>query len=199
MPVDNDQVRELVLQALETEIGGVEVYETAVACARNQALRHEFEKYLIQTRAHERIVRSLCAKLEIDPDEETPGRAVVRHIGQSLVKAMEKARSAGEPDAAEIVATECVVLAETKDHLNWELLSELAKNEEDERAEALEAACDEVEEEEDVHLYHTQGWARELWIRALGLPAVIPPPEEEKHVTSASDAERAKEQREEML
>jgi hypothetical protein len=56
-----------------------------------------------------------------------------------------------------------------------------------------------VEEEEDEHLYHTQGWTRELWLEHLGLPAVLPPPEEEKDVKTAIGAARAKSQREEML
>ena len=40
---------------------------------------------------------------------------------------MEAAKAAGNPAAAQIVAAECVVLAETKDHLDWELLGEVAK------------------------------------------------------------------------
>ena len=58
----------------------------------------------------------------LHPGTETPGRKVVRHIGESLVEAMEMALKAGPPEAAELVAAECVTLAETKDHLNWELL-----------------------------------------------------------------------------
>ena len=58
----------------------------------------------------------------LDPEAQTPGRAVVRHIGQSLVKAMEMALGAGSPEAAEMVACECVVHAETKDHLNREMM-----------------------------------------------------------------------------
>ena len=65
--------------------------------------------------------------------------------------------------------------------------------------EAIESACEEVEDQEDKHLYHTQGWSRELWLEALGLPAVVPPPEEEKDVATAIGAARAKQQREEML
>ena len=49
------------------------------------------------------------------------------------------------------------------------------------------------------HLYHTTGWSRELWIQSLGLPAVIPPPEEEKDVKTAIGAARAKQSRKEML
>ncbi|HEU0050205.1 MAG TPA: hypothetical protein VFQ43_21630 [Nitrososphaera sp.] len=56
-----------------------------------------------------------------------------------------------------------------------------------------------MEAEEDEHLYHTAGWARELWIQSLGLPAVIPPPEEEKEVKTAIGAARAKQSRKKML
>jgi rubrerythrin len=199
MAIDKDHVRELVLQALETERGGIDVYENAIECASNDELRQEWEKYLDQTRNHERVMLELCEALDVDPEEETPGRAVVRHIGKSLVAAMEMARSSGDAGAAQLVATECVVLAETKDHLNWELLGELSEHERGERKRALESAVEEVEEDEDKHLYHTQGWGRELWLEALGLPAVIPPPEEEKDVTTAIGAARAKQQREEML
>jgi hypothetical protein len=37
---------------------------------------------------------------------------------------------------------------------------------------ALKEAYEEVEEEEDEHLYHTAGWSRELWIQGLGMPAL---------------------------
>jgi hypothetical protein len=67
-------------------------------------------------------------KLGLDPETETPGREVVRHIGESLVEAMDMAlENAQERDAAQVVACECVVLAETKDHLNWELIHEVAE------------------------------------------------------------------------
>ena len=45
----------------------------------------------------------------------------------------------------------------------------------------------------------TQGWARELHLKLLGLPAVLPPPEEEKDVKTAIGAARAKQARKEML
>ena len=64
---------------------------------------------------------------------------------------------------------------------------------------ALQEAYEQVEEQEDQHLYHTMGWARELWIESLGMPAVLPPPEEEKKVVTAIGAARAEQAREEML
>ena len=194
-----EEVHELLYQALETELGGVQVYKTAVRCAVNDDLKQEWEEYLEQTQHHVRIVENVFARLELDPGAETPGRLVVRHIGQSLVKAMQMALDGGKPEAAEIVAAECVVLAETKDHLNWELIGELAKTAKGEKGAALKDAHEEVEEEEDEHLYHTTGWTRELWIQALGMPAVLPPPEEEKDVKTAIGAARAKRARKDML
>jgi hypothetical protein len=186
---------DLLYQALETEKGGVQVYTTALRCAVNQDLRNEWNKYLEQTKNHVQIVSDILNALELDPDAETPGRKVVRYIGTSLVKAMEMALRSTDPQSAQIVAAECVVFAETKDHLNWELLGELAKNADETEAALIMPAYQEVEEEEDEHLYHTQGWTRELWIEALGMPAVLPPPEEERDVTTAEDAAKAKKAR----
>ena len=44
-----EQIAELLYQALETEKGGVEIYETAVSCAVNEDIKEEWEKYLEQT------------------------------------------------------------------------------------------------------------------------------------------------------
>jgi hypothetical protein len=144
-------------------------------------------------------VRKLFEPFGIDPEEDTPGRKVVRQIGESLVKAMEMALGSGGSEAAQLVAAECVILAKTKDHQNWELIGEVAKKLKGDEAKALKEAHQEVEDEEDAHLYHTMGWTRELWIESLGMPAVIPPPEEEKGVKTAIGAARAKAARKELL
>jgi rubrerythrin len=197
--MNRTQIDELLYQALETELGGVEVYATAIRCAQEDELREEWEKYHEQTQNHVRIVREVFEKLGLDPGKETPGRKIVRSKGQSLVRAMEMALQAGEPEAAQLVAAECVVDAETKDHMNWELIGEIAKKATGDEKKALSEAYDEVEDEEDEHLYHTMGWTSELWIESLGLPAVLPPPEEEKDVKTAIGAARAKQARQEML
>jgi hypothetical protein len=190
---------ELLYQWLETEIGGVEVYKTALKCAQNEELKKEWQKYHEQTERHVDAVTQALTDLGLDPEDETPGREVVRHIGRSLVRAMELALSSGESAAAEIVAAECVVHAETKDHLNWHLIGELAKKETGDTAKVLKTVHEEFEEEEDEHLYHTKGWARELWIKSMGMRAVLPPPEEEKDVKTEIGAARAAHAREDML
>jgi hypothetical protein len=183
---------DLIYQALETEMGGVDIYTTALQCVDNDDLHEEWKKYLEETKNHVEVVRSLCEELGLDPDRDTPGRQVVRHIGKSLVKAMQMALGAGDAKAAEIVAAECVTLAETKDHANWALISRLAENATGQQKQALEGASEEVEDEEDEHLYHSEGWARELWLDALGLEAELPPPEEEEDVKTQEEAVQVK-------
>ena len=192
------QLEELLYQALETERGGIKIYEAAVRCARNDDLKKEWGEYLEQTRNHEVVMLRVLDAFKLDADTETPGRQIVRSKAEGLLGSMETALRA-DPAAAQLVAAECVVEAESKDHMNWELIGEVAKKLTGDEAKALKEAHAEVEEEEDEHLYHTMGWARELWLESLGLPAVLPPPEEKKHVKSAIGADRARQSRTEML
>ena len=196
----NEQLKDLLYQMLETELGGVEVYTKALECVVNDELEEEWTKYLAQTERHVEVVSQLLSSLGLDPEAEIPGRQIVRHIGESLVQAMQMALgSDDEPEAAELVACECVVFAETKDHLNWELLSKFAEKCDVKEKQPITAACKEVEDQEDEHIYHSKGWCRELWIQALGMPAVLPPPEEERKVKTALGAAHAEKAREEML
>ena len=197
--MNKEQLNELMYQALETEIGGQLVYESAIASAQNDDLKEEWTKYLDETRMHETILRETFSRIGLDPEQESPGREVLRFKAKGLVESMAMALKRGGPIAGQLVAAECVVEAETKDHQNWELIGEASKALDGEWAAALSEAYGKVEEEEDQHLYHTMGWARELWIESLGMPAVLPPPEEEKQVKSAIGAARAKQSREEML
>jgi hypothetical protein len=196
--MERKQMEELLYQALETERGGIRVYEAAVGCALNDDLRKEWEKYLDQTRNHEVVMLRVLEAFGLGAETMTPGREILRRKAETLVTSMKSALAA-DPNAAQLVAAECVVEAETKDHMNWELIGEVAKKLTGDEAKVLKEAHEEVEEEEDQHLYHTMGWTRELWIESLGLPAVLPPPEEEKDVKTAIGADRARQARGEML
>lgn len=189
--MNQSQVNELLLQSLEAEQGGVRIYETAVSCAIHPDLLTEWQGYLQETREHVARLQALFEELELDPDAESPGRAMVRHIGNALVQAMEMAQSAGDPVAAQLVACECVVLAETKDHTDWELIGQVAKHGDGKFGAAMLEAYEEIEDEEDSHLYHSRGWCRELWIESLGLPCMLPPPEEQLKVKTAIGAAKA--------
>ncbi|WP_238927802.1 hypothetical protein [Achromobacter xylosoxidans] len=194
-----EQIHDLLYQALETELGGELVYTAALDCTVDADLRKEWQGYLDETKTHQRVLLTVFEELGLDPDAAVPSRAVVKHHGESLVAAIKLAKSQGDPDAAQLVAAECVVLAETKDHQNWELIGLVAQKTSGQQASVLKRAHDAVEKDEDHHLYHTKGWARELWIQALGFPAVLPPPEEARNVETAIGASRAEQARDKML
>jgi hypothetical protein len=196
--MEQKQLKELILQSLEHEMGGVKIYETALRCALNEELKEEWEKYQQQTEKHVQVLHDVCLQFHYDPEEETPGRKITRDKGQALVAAMESALAAGDAEAAQCVACESVVIAELVDHANWELIGEAAKHLGGAEGKALKAAFGEVEDEEDEHFYHSKGWLRELSLESLGLKAVLPPPEERKHVKTAIGASRAEQQRGKM-
>lgn len=196
---DSRQLTELLLQALETERGGIQIYTAALKAAQNEDLKEEWQGYLDETRTHEEILVRVFGELGLDTEQQSPGRSVVAHQGKSLVAAIKLAMDTADPAAAELVAAECIVLAETKDHQNWELIGHVAKHATGGEAKVLKTAFDAVEKDEDHHLYHTKGWCRELWIQSLGFPAVLPPPEEVKQVETAIGASRAEQARDQML
>ena len=92
--MDKDKLNELLFQALETERGGIQVYESAVTCAQNDDLRKEWTKYLEQTTNHEVVMLRVLDSFGLDADTETPGRSIVRQKGQGLVKNMQDALAA---------------------------------------------------------------------------------------------------------
>jgi hypothetical protein len=67
--IRSPQLRELLLQSLEHERGGVILYQTALECVLNDDLRDEWEKYLEQTENHVELLTTACETLGLDPDE----------------------------------------------------------------------------------------------------------------------------------
>jgi hypothetical protein len=186
-------LRELLYETLETELGNVDVYKTALLCAVDTDLKAEWQKYLHETENHVQVVLRIFDNLKLDPDEETAGRHVVRHIGESLVEAMELSLSAGNAEASQRVAAERIVEAETKDQLNWELLSRLAEHINGTEGRIIQEAAAEIENEKNSHLYHGARCARQLWSEFLEMPAPLPTPDEvEKKFKTAVGSGRLK-------
>lgn len=189
-------VEGLLYQALETEIGGASIYEAALEAAVHDGLIEEWTEYLEQTQQHREHLLAVFEDLGLDPELEHPARELIRDKAAFLVDSIHSAIELLDPDAAQIVAGECVTEAETKDHLNWTLLQHVAENGPQEFKRALADRVAAVITEEAHHVFHTRGWTRELWIAHLGFPAALPPPEEVKSVQTQIGAGRAELQRE---
>lgn len=195
--MNRSHLEELLYQAIETELGGEQLYEVAVESAVNEDLKEEFQKYLEETRTHQEILGRVFEAAGLDIDSESPGRQIVRQKGGALVAAVREAQETGDAKIAELVAAESVVEAESKDHQNWELLAKMIDYMDGDLRDTLAEAYGEVGEQEAHHLFHTMGWARELWLDYLGVPAALPPPEEEMKVATQIGAGRAEHKRDE--
>jgi len=174
------------MQALETEKVGIEIYALASRCAINEELRIEWQQYLEQTLRHREILLAVFAELGIDPEATCVGRSVCAHLGRSLLKAMHIALSEAEPDVAQRMASECVAMAESRHQFSWELIARVAESDPGPMGRTLAVAYGTLVAQEDRLPCHSADWARELWIHALGLPAVLPPPEDPAHTPSSS-------------
>src|SRR6185436_8885513 len=64
-----DHLSALLYEALETEMGGVKVYETALTCAKDKDLRKEWEEYLEQTRRHVEVLEEVFEALGLETDK----------------------------------------------------------------------------------------------------------------------------------
>ena len=69
----NDHVKELLYQMLETELGGVQVYTTALECVVNDDLEEEWTEYLEQTERHVEVMRELFSNIRPRSRGANPG------------------------------------------------------------------------------------------------------------------------------
>jgi hypothetical protein len=143
-----------------------------------------------ETRTHVTALERVCEAMKLDVAKETPGRAVVRHNGAAMVEAMKMALSTGTPAAAELVACECVVLAETKDHAE-----QVRAANDGRRSRRSQKRLRGRRKSGERAPLPCQGWCRELWLESSGLKSVLPPPEERHHVKTAIGAARAEKRR----
>src|SRR5688572_4547002 len=84
MAIKQEQLTELLLQALEHERGGIQVYEAALRCAVNDDLIEEWEEYHEQTLTHAKLLEDVCQQLAIDLEQPSLGREIIRSLGAAL-------------------------------------------------------------------------------------------------------------------
>jgi hypothetical protein len=106
-------------------------------------------------------------QLGLDARYLSPAAKVVQQKASGLLSTMTSPD--GLPSkAAEINAIENIVLAETKDHADWEMLGKIARQSNDSRLrDVLKPAVSEVEPQEDEHLNWTKEQLARLEFAAL--------------------------------
>ena len=93
---DSHQLNDLVLQMMETELGGEQVYRTALTCAVNPDLKKNGRLSARNPDPPGRGAQPV-RHLGLDPTPSRPRAGWSKHIGESLVKAMQLAKARGAP------------------------------------------------------------------------------------------------------
>ncbi len=162
-----EELMDKLSEFLTVEHGGVELYEAAIKIVRNREVKDKFREFHQQTIRHVQILTEIIEKLGGKPTYKSVGAKLAEAKAKALLKTMTdgKAKTSAE---AELNAIENIVIAETKDHADWELLGHIAHRSEDSRlAQLLKPAVAEVEKQEDEHLHWTQKKMGELALAGL--------------------------------
>jgi rubrerythrin len=175
--VNNEVLLDKLSEFLMVEQCGWQLYRVVGERATDPELRARYQEFGQETDRHRTILTGLIRDLGGDPDHVSPTARLAQRKSESLLAS---ALVAGPLSEAEREANdlENVVLAETKDHADWELLGRLAEQLPNGKArKAIEAAVAEVGPQEDEHL----GWAQTK-LAELDLKAIMdqPPPDPER-------------------
>jgi rubrerythrin len=164
--VNMDILHGLLSEFLAVEMGGKALYQRALELVSDTEVRTKFRQFLKQTINHQKVLTDLIRKLGGNPRIQSPGAKIAAAKAQGLLRTM--GRAGLSKDAAQLNAIENIVLAETKDHADWELLGKIARQTNDSHLrEVLGPAVATVEQEEDEHLNWTRKKLGELHMEAL--------------------------------
>jgi len=162
---------------LMVEQCGWQLYRVVGSRAGDAELKAHYMEFGKETDRHRTILTALIRQLGGDPDYVSPTARVAQAKSESLLESVLVAGplAASEREASDL---ENVLLAETKDQADWELLGQLVQQLPEGKARsAIETAVAEVGPQEDEHLQ----WARtKLAELCLELVTGGSPPEPER-------------------
>jgi rubrerythrin len=165
--MNNEVVLDKLSEFLMVEQCGWQLYRVVGERATDAELQARYQEFGRETDRHRTILTGLIRQLGGDPDHVSPTARIAQAKSEALLQA---ALVAGPLSEAELEASdlENVVLAETKDHADWELLGQLAEQLPNGKArKAIEAAVAEVGPQEDEHLAWAQTKLAQLNLQAL--------------------------------
>ena len=162
-----EELMDKLSEFLTVEEGGVKLYEAALKHVHDREVKEKFHEFHNQTVRHVEILTNIIEKLGGKPSYKSAGAKIAHEKATALLKTMSETKATLR-DEAELNAIENIVIAETKDHADWELLGHIAHRSEDSHlSQLLKPAVSEVEKQEDEHLHWTQKKMGELALAAL--------------------------------
>jgi hypothetical protein len=102
---DPEQLAELLMQELQSDLEGIEVSTAAVECAVNDELREAWEKHLRETCKDRDALLGIFSELGLDPKNMAQGGEIAAQHAHSLVRAIRLAQARESTPAGHVVAS----------------------------------------------------------------------------------------------
>jgi hypothetical protein len=145
--------------------------------AVEKELEAKLTEFLNQTHRHVELCTSMLEAIGEDADFQSPGAQAAEHKAEGLISAEVP------PEMQDLNNIENLVLAETKDHWNWETLASIApKIGDPELKRAATKAISEVRRQEKTHV----DW-NEKTLSKLAMESAMHPPADEMSESEAGE------------
>jgi rubrerythrin len=150
-PISQSWLNDFLSEMLAVEEGGEKLYQKALDELQHNELRDKLEEFHEETRRHIELVQEMMQAAGVDQGHASPGAEAAQQKAEGLLS------TEVEDDLRDMNNIENLVLAETKDHWNWEMLSSIAARiQERELKTAVGEAVSEVFKQEREHLQWNQ-------------------------------------------
>src|SRR5713101_5668743 len=164
--VSKSALMDLLSEFLAVEQGGQQLYEKSLELVFDSEVKTKFREFLKQTMTHQKVLTEIITKLGGNPHSQSRTAKIATTKAQALLPTMDDPGLSR--DQNQLNAMENIVLAETTDHADWELLGKITRQTTDARLrDVLAPAAKNVEQEEDEHLNWTRKKLGELQMAAL--------------------------------
>jgi len=148
--LNQEWLRNFLSEMLAVERGGVQLYEKALEELSHEDLRSKLDQFHDQTQRHVELCEEMLDAAG-GAEGVGPGAEAAEHKAEGLLTATVP------EEMADINNIENLVLAETKDHWNWEMLASVMGEIEDrELKKTVGRAVREVRRQENDHLTWNQ-------------------------------------------
>ncbi|MBF6569396.1 MAG: ferritin-like domain-containing protein [Candidatus Binataceae bacterium] len=144
-------LKDFISQMLAVEQGGVKLYERALSELAHEELRDQLETFRAQTEHHVELCEEMLRASGAEDDYLSPEAEAAEYKAEGLIS------TEVPEELCDMNNLENLVLAETKDHWNWEVLKSIASHiKEPELKQIAGKAVKDVFKEENDHVAWTQ-------------------------------------------
>jgi rubrerythrin len=146
-PLNPKWLKNFLSEMLAVEMGGIKLYQKALNELEHSELKDKLNEFLCQTERHVELCTDMLRAADGDSNYRSPSAQVAEHKANGLIGTQVP------EEMADLNNIENLVLAETKDHWNWEMLASVARKIGDVELKRMATkAIREVRRQEKTHL-----------------------------------------------